>query len=105
QVNSASTITTSAFSTTAGNELLLALVSADGGLATTTVTGVAGAGLTWQLVRRTNTQGGTAEVWRAFATASLNAVSVTATFSLATPSSVTIVSFSGVPASGTNGSG
>ena len=55
-------VTTPAFSTTAPNELLLAFVSADsvasGGL---TVTGVAGGGLTWALVKRTNAQPGGAE--------------------------------------------
>ncbi len=102
---SASTISTGAFSTTAANELLLAFVAADGGTTANTVTGVSGAGLTWQLVKRTNTQLGTSEIWRAFATTTLSAVSATATFSQAAPASITVVSLSGVDGSGTNGSG
>ena len=59
-------ITTSAFSTSAGNELMLAFVSADSlGLPNVTVRSVSGGGLTWQLVQRANTQLGTAEIWRA----------------------------------------
>ena len=58
------TVTPSAFSTTAGNELLLAFVSTDWTSGSnTTVSGVTGGGLTWVLVRRTNTQSGTAEIW------------------------------------------
>src|SRR5262249_34451499 len=58
------TITTSSFTTTATNELLLAFVSA-GGPVGQTVTGVTGGGLTWVLAKRANGQSGTAEVWRA----------------------------------------
>jgi hypothetical protein len=71
----------------------------------TTVTGVAGAGLTWVLVQRTNVQSGSSEVWRAFAPAKLTSVSVTATLSQAVAGSMTVVSFSNVDTSGTNGSG
>ena len=63
-----SSVTTAAFSTTGGNRLLLAFVAADHvGGASTTVTSMTGAGLTWQLVVRANTQRGTSEIWRAFA--------------------------------------
>ncbi len=84
QPNSVTTVTTSAFSTTAGNELLLAFIATDylGGT-NTTITGVSGAGLTWQLVQRTNVQSGTSEIWRAFAAAPLVNVTVTATLSQA----------------------
>ena len=61
----AKTNATAAFSTTATNELLLAFVGTDFISGTnTTVTGVAGGGLTWVLVERTNTQKGTAEIWK-----------------------------------------
>jgi hypothetical protein len=101
-----STISTAAFSTTSGNELLLAFVSTDyiSG-ANTTVTGVSGGGLTWVLVRRTNVQSGTAEIWRAFAPAPLSNVTVTATLSQNVAASLTVMSFKGVDATGTNGSG
>ena len=64
----ATTVSTPAFSTNSGNELLLAVSSqATTSGTNTTVTGVTGAGLTWALVKRTNVQSGTAEIWRAFA--------------------------------------
>src|SRR5207245_4917863 len=104
--NNATTLVSGAFSTTAANELLLAFISGDyltG--ANTTVAGVTGAGLTWVLVRRTNVQSGTAEIWRAFAPTTLTGVSVTATLSQSTAGSMTVVSFSNVDTTGTNGSG
>jgi len=104
--SASSTIASPAFSTTAGNELLLAFISTDylGGT-NTTVTGVSGAGLTWVLVARTNVQSGSSEIWRAFATSPLSSVIVTATLSQSVLSSMTIVSFGGVDSTGTNGSG
>jgi hypothetical protein len=106
QPNNVNTVTTSAFSTGVGNELLLAFIATDylGG-ANVTVTGVSGAGLTWQLVQRTNVQFGTSEIWRAFAAARLTNVTVTATLSQGVASALTVVSFSNVDTSGTNGSG
>jgi hypothetical protein len=99
------TIASGAFSTTTANELMLAFVATDALSAGVTVTGVTGAGLTWQLVRRTNTQLGTSEIWRAFAPAIASNVSVTATLSQSVPASITVMSFSGVDTSGTYGSG
>jgi hypothetical protein len=86
--------------------LLLAFISTDylsGN--NTTVQSVSGAGLTWALVVRTNTQSGSSEIWRAFAPSILTAVSVTATLSQKVVSSLTVVSFTGTDPSGTNGSG
>ena len=102
----ATTAVTSAFSTTSANELLLAFISTDGkaGMAMT-VTGVSGAGLPWTLVRRTNVQNGTAEIWRAFAPTTLSNVTVTATLSQSMSSSITVMTFKGVNTSGTGGSG
>src|SRR5215831_3638616 len=103
---SASTISTPAFSTSTGNELLLAFVASDyKSSANTTVKSIAGAGLTWVLAVRTNGQRGTSEIWRAFATTVLNNVTVTATLSQSVVSSITVMSFTGAKASGTNGSG
>jgi hypothetical protein len=102
----ATTVTTAAFSTANPNELLLAFVSGDQLTATaTTVTGVTGGSLTWALVVRTNTQKGTAEIWRAFSPTTLSNATVTATLSQSVVSSITVMSFSGVNTSGTNGSG
>jgi hypothetical protein len=106
QGTASTTVSTPAFSTTSGNELLLAFISADGvSSPNTTVTQVAGGGLTWVLVERTNVQKGTAEIWRAFAPSALSGVTVTATLSQRVASSITVMSFSGVNTSGTNGSG
>src|SRR5712671_2830737 len=102
----ATTRATATFSTSATNELLLAFVSSGKGTATSTVVNsVAGGSLTWVLVQRTNTQLGTAEIWRAFAPTALTNVTVTATFSQSVLSSMTVVSFTGVDTTGTNGSG
>ena len=106
--SASSSITTAAFSTHSGNELLLAFIGADnpGSGSNTAVTSVTGGGLTWALVGRTNVQFGTSEVWRAFASSPLSNVTVTANFSISTPvASITVVSFTGVDTTGTNGSG
>jgi hypothetical protein len=101
-------VTSPTFSTTSGNELLLAFVGADnpGSSPNTVVNSVAGGGLTWVLVGRTNAQFGTSEIWRAFASSPLSNVSVTANFSISAPvSTLTVVSFTGIDISGTNGAG
>ena len=96
-----------AFTTTAGNELLLALISTDNSSNTspTTVTNVTGGGLTWTLVRRTNAALGDSEIWRAFAPAVLTGATVTATFSQSVAAAITVMSFKGIDTTGTNGSG
>ncbi len=100
------TIASPQFSTRAGNELLLAFIATDyKSGANTTVQSVSGAGLTWVLAVRTNTQSGTSEIWRAFATAPESRVSVTATLSQKVVASLTVMSFTGVDSTGTNGSG
>ena len=100
------TVTTSQFSTHAANELLLAFVSADylGGT-NTAVQSISGAGLTWTRVIRSNVQAGTSEIWRAFSAAALSSVTVSAQLSQSVVSSMTVVSFSNVDGTGTNGSG
>jgi hypothetical protein len=106
QETASRTVVTSPFSTTQPNELLLAFIATDYITGTnTSVSSVTGAGLTWVLVGRTNAQRGTSEIWRAFAPTTLSNVTVTATLSQTTVSSMTIVSFSNVDATGTNGSG
>jgi hypothetical protein len=106
--STSSSISTPVFSTALGNELLLAFVAADNqGTGTNlSVSNVTGAGLTWVLVGRTNTQFGTSEIWRTLAPAPLTNAFVTATYSIPSPqSSITVVAFSGVDFSGTSGSG
>jgi len=91
------TIATPAFTTSAANELLLAFIATDnsGSGTNTTVSGVAGGGLTWTMVKRTNTQRGTSEVWRALAPAVVTNATVTATLSVSTAASITVVTFTG----------
>ena len=101
----ATTIASPTFSTTKPNELLLAFVATDATAANMTVTGVTGASLTWTLVKRTNTQLGTAEIWRAFSSTTLSSVSVTATLAKSVAASLAVVTFTGVDPSGTGGSG
>lgn len=86
-------------STAAAGELLLAFVGSDG-VGTQTVT-VSGAGLTWTLVKRTNTQGGDSEIWSARATAQLSGASVTATQSVSGfNETLTVVAFQGAAGTG-----
>ena len=88
------------------NELLLAFVSTDYLSGTnTTVTGVRGGGLSWTLVRRTNVQAGTSEIWRAFSAVPLTNATVSATLSQSVSASMTVMSFAGVDSTGTGGSG
>ncbi len=103
----ATTIVSPSFSTAATNELLLAFISTDAASSgtNTSVSSIAGGSLTWTLVTRTNTQLGTSEIWRAFASAKLSAVTVTATLSQSEGASITVMSYTGVNTTGTNGSG
>ena len=104
QTAASTTIASAAFSTAVTNELLLAFISTDQiSSQATTVTAVSGGGLTWALVLRTNSQGGTAEIWRAFAAAKQTNITVTATISQKVLSSMTIVSFENVDTTGSNG--
>jgi hypothetical protein len=103
--NSSTSVTSGTLSTTVGNELILAMIATDASAANITVTNVTGAGLTWALVKRTNTQMGTSEIWRAFAPNPISNASVTATLSQNVVSSLLVASVAGVDTSGTNGSG
>jgi hypothetical protein len=98
------TVSTPSLSTKSGGELLLAFVAGDylSG-ANTIVTGVSGGGLTWNLVRRTNNQKGSAEIWSAFAASQLTSTVVSATLSQKVIASISLLSFSGVDSSATGG--
>ncbi|MFN0148825.1 MAG: galactose oxidase-like domain-containing protein [Dehalococcoidia bacterium] len=110
-INLRGTAVTPTFSTAEANELLVAFVMSDGpGTAAQSAT-VSGAGLAWTLVRRTNTQSGTAEIWQAMAPAVLTNVTVTSTLGAAGfDQSLVVVAFKGAAgvgasngASGTTG--
>ena len=107
QGSAKSSVNTATFSTSAANELLLAFISTDasGGGSNAKVNSVSGGGLTWTLVLRSNTQRGTAEIWRAFSATTLSGASVTAALSEKVSSSMTVMSFTGIDTSGTGGSG
>jgi hypothetical protein len=68
---------TPAFSTTSPTELLVAFVAYDGPSTAAQTATVSGAGLPWQLAKRSNAQHGTAEIWVANATDFLTSVTVT----------------------------
>jgi RHS repeat-associated protein len=107
----AADVSSAPVTTTGNNELLLAFVTAVPLQPATSVSinSVSGASLTWTLVQRSNLHGGTAEVWRAFAPSVLTSVSITAEVRNIPGSSVdmslTVVSFMGADATGSNGSG
>jgi hypothetical protein len=95
-------IVSSVFSTSSANELLLAFV------ATATTPGPAvtlsGAGLTWAPVETENVAKGGVSIFRAYSTAVLTNVQVTATSSYNDCGMLSIVSFTGSNSSGSNGS-
>ncbi|HJV98506.1 MAG TPA: galactose oxidase-like domain-containing protein [Arthrobacter sp.] len=96
QGTNSSTVAVTGLTTTANNELLLAFISSDGpsGGGTASIRSVAGAGLTWSLRQRANTQAGTAEIWQAVAPVPLTNVTVTATQNSGTwQSSMSVVAF------------
>jgi hypothetical protein len=92
--NGTGKVTTSLFSTT-GPRLLVAFTSSDGP-GTKQTTTVSGAGLTWTLVQRSNSKGGTAEIWTAPATGPLTNATVTSTPKTdGYDQSLTVVAFTG----------
>jgi hypothetical protein len=98
------TIVSPAFTTAAGSEQLLAFIATDFLSGTnTSVKSVTGGGLTWSLVKRTNAEQGTSEIWGAFAPATAIGASVTATLSQKVIASMTVMSFSGVNTAGAIG--
>ena len=96
------TVTTPAFSTAAPGELLVAFASSDGPATSSMQTlTVSGAGLTWSLKQRSNTQFGTSEIWTATATAALVNATVTATQTFnGFDQSLTVVAFRGAGGTG-----
>ncbi len=95
---SATSLTSPTFTTTQTNELLVAFISAAGPSTSgsQSFTSVTGAGATWTLAKRTNTQAGTAEVWIASAPAIVTNGTVKATHGgSAYSGSITVATFSG----------
>ncbi|MGJ0483523.1 MAG: Ig-like domain-containing protein [Methylomicrobium sp.] len=69
-------MTTPSFSTPTANDLLIAFLSYDGPSNSAQTGNVTGAGLTWTLLERSNTQAGTSEIWSARANGTLSNVTV-----------------------------
>lgn len=72
-------LTTPAITTAYANDLLVAFVGMDGPDAAAQSSTVKGAGVTWSLVKRSNTQHGVSEIWTARAKGKLSKRTVTAT--------------------------
>lgn len=105
-VNASGAATISGFSTTQAGDLLVAFVSADGASGGHESATVTGGSLTWSLVRRTNTQPGTAEVWQAKAGNALSAATFKSTLNPGGyGQSFTIVAFAGSGGTAANSSG
>jgi hypothetical protein len=73
----AGTIITAPFSTTTVGDLLVAFVAYDGPASGGQTASVSGAGLTWTLLERSNTEAGTAEIWSARVDGTLSNATVT----------------------------
>src|SRR5262249_40229175 len=72
------TLQTPAFSTSKSGDLLVAFVAYDGPSTSAQTASVSGAGLNWTLLKRSNSQSGTAEIWAAKAIGILSSVTVLA---------------------------
>lgn len=90
QTGNGTVVSTPSFSTSTSGEQLLAFVSSDG-----PTSAVSGAGLTWKLVRRANTQTGDSEIWAATAAAPLSNTTVTSTLSSSAVQQLTVVALTG----------
>jgi hypothetical protein len=95
---------TAPFAVSAG-DLLVALVSAHGPSSGTQTATVSGAGLSWSLVRRVNSQRGTSEIWSAVAPGAIGSATITASLSSASQTaSLTVMTFAGAAGIGASAS-
>jgi len=100
------TLTTKTFSTLTAGEVLIAFVASDGPSFGGQALTISGAGLTWTLVQRANTQAGDAEIWKATAAARLSNVTVSSTQTRGGfDQSLTIVAFTGASGIGSSATG
>jgi len=102
--DSADLMQTPAFSTTTSSDLLVAFVAYDGPNGSPQTATVTGAGLAWQLAKRSNAQNGTAEIWVAKATDFLSLVTVSSQpGSSGYHGSLSVLAFTNAAGSGTVG--
>ncbi|MCX6916095.1 MAG: hypothetical protein NT167_24140, partial [Verrucomicrobia bacterium] len=103
-VDGSGTMQTPVFSTAYPSTLLVAFVAYDGPTIAPQTATVSGAGLSWQLAKRSNAQFGTSEIWVAKATNSLAAVIVTSQPSSAGyHGSLTVIGFTNASGAGVVG--
>src|SRR5256712_179640 len=105
-VNGKGTVVSPPISTAAARELLMAFAASDGPTTSSQTLTVSGAGLTWSLKQRPNTQLGTSAIWTATAPATLVNASVTppqATGGF--DQSLTVVAFRGAGGTGAAAAG
>ena len=96
---------TVAVSTSQPDALLLAFIGAGGPSDSRQEARVTGAGLTWTLVRRVNSERGTSEIWAAIAPSKLSNAAVTSTLTRSGSQSLTVVPFAGSAGVGATGGG
>jgi hypothetical protein len=98
------TVRTPAFNTSSPHELLVAFAASDGPASGGQSLSISGAGLTWQLVRRVNSQSGTSEIWIAMAATVLSDATVASVQSVGEyHQSLTVLTFAGVAGVGATG--
>jgi hypothetical protein len=104
QIDANGTVTTPSLSTSGPNETLLAMVASDGPIGQ--AVSVAGGGLTWHLLNRSNSWNGTAEVWSAAAATQLSGATITSTQSSpGYDQSLTVLALSGASGVGATAGG
>jgi hypothetical protein len=100
------TQTTRSFSTSAPGELLIAFAASDGPGSGGQMLTVSGAGLSWTLAQRANTQAGTAEIWKAAAPTPLSNVTVSSSQARSGyDQSLTVIAFAGASGIGASAAG
>jgi hypothetical protein len=104
-VDGSGTIQTPVFSTTTAGDFLVAFVAYDGPSGSLQTATVSGAGLTWTLLKRSNVQNGTAEIWTARPSGVLTNVTVTSQPGTGTTrrGSMTVIAFTNASGSGVVG--
>lgn len=97
-------LTTPSFSTATPNDLVVAFIAYDGPKNGTQTATVSGGGLTWSLVKRSNSQLGTAEIWSAGVAGLLSSKTVKASSGIGSyHGSLTVVAFTNAAGTGIAG--
>jgi hypothetical protein len=96
-VDTSGAMQTAPFSTTVAGDLLVAFVGYDGPLGSPQTATVSGAGLTWTLLKRSNSQSGTSEIWTARASGVLSNVTVMTVIAFTTAAGTGVVGQASAP--------